>query len=352
MNRTFRKGLAWLIALVAIVGAGYALYTTLRYVGARPRTDAAEIDAAAIHIAPTVPGRVIAVEAKDDSDVRKGQVLFEIDPEPYRLRLEQAKAEAEAARSELQQGGRNLVGERASATAADEQIRRAHENLALAQATLERLTPLLAPGYVSAQQVDQARAARNDAEVSLTQAKAQAQGASGVVGTTQTREAQVRAAEAAVALAERDLANTKALAPFDGRIAGFKLAVGEYVATAQPLGTLIDTSRWDAVGNFRETELASIKLGASADVYVMADRSTVIHGVVEGIGSGVRSDEAANLLGLPLVSNSLNWVRVAKRYPVTVRLFDPPQDLMRLGASAVVIIGTEDAHELGDARRP
>lgn len=352
MSEALRKGLARVIALAAIVGAGWAIQATLGYVDRRPRTDAAEIDAAAIHIAPTVPGRVIAVDVANDAVVAKGQVLFAIDPEPYRLRLVQARAEADAARSELAQGGRNLVGERANASAADDQIRRATENLALAQATLDRLTPLLAPGYVSAQQVDQARVSRNDAEVSLLQARSQAQGASGVVGTTETRQAQVRAIEAAVALAERDLANTEVRAPFDGRIAGFKLAAGEYVATGQPLGTLIDVSRWEAVGDFRETELAAIRLGARADVYVMGDRSRVLHGVVEGIGAGVRSDSTANLLGLPFVSRSLEWVRVARRYPVTVRLIDPEQDLMRIGASAVIILGAEAAHEPDDARRP
>ena len=352
MSEVVRRTLARVIALLAIVGAAAALYGAREYVAARPRTDAAEIDAPALHIAPTVPGRVIVVEIVNDSLVHKGDLLFAVDPEPYRFRLEQARAQARAARSEVVQGGRNLVGESATAQAADDQIRRARQNLALAEATLTRLLPLLAPGYVSAQQVDTARTARNDAEVSIKQAEEQARGASGIVGTTETREAELASAEALVALAERDLANTKIFAPFDGRVAGFKLSVGEYVATAQPLGTLIDTSRWEAVASFRETELKAIRVGAAADVYAMGDRIHVIHGAVEGVGAGVRSDDNLNLLGLPLVSRSLNWVRVAKRYPVTVRLFDPPQDLMRLGASAVVIIGTEDAHELGDARRP
>ena len=351
MRDELRRGLAIVIAVAAIVDAGAALYWATSYIAKRPRTDAAEIDAPAIHISPTVPGRVIAVDVGNDAIVKKGDTLFEIDPEPYRLRLEQARAEAEAARSEVEQGGRNIAGEEASAAAAEQQIRRAHENLGLAQATLDRLEPLLPKGYVSAQQVDQARAARNDAEVSLKQAEQQAKGASGVVGTTATRQAQLIAAEAAVALAERDLANAKVRAPFEGRTAGFKLTVGEYVATAEPLGTLIDVSRWEAVADFRETELAAVHIGAAADVYAMTDRNRVIHGEVESIGSGVRSDEKLELLGLPMLTRSLNWVRVAKRYPVTVKLINPPQDLMRLGASAVVVLGSESAHE-PDAGHP
>lgn len=221
----------------------------------------------------------------------------------------------------------------------------------LAQATLDRLEPLLPKGYVSAQQVDQARAARNDAEVSLKQADQQAKGASGVIGTTATRQAQLSAAEATVALAERDLANTKVCAPFEGRTVGFKLTVGEYVATAEPLGTLIDTSHWVAVADFRETELDAVHIGAAADVYAMTDRKHVIRGEVESIGSGVRSDEKAEVMGLPILTRSLNWVRVAKRYPVTVKLLNPPQDLMRLGASAVVVLGSESAYG-SDNRHP
>jgi len=74
----------------------------------------------------------------------------------------------------------------------------------------------------------------------------------------------------------------------------------------------------------------------------MSDRNRLIHGEVEGIGWGVRSDETANVLGLPFVARSLNWVRVAQRYPVTVKLDDPPQALMRIGESAVVILRRGD----------
>ena len=344
MNEGLRRSTARLIAILAIAGAAVAVWRTAVWVDQRPSTDAAEIDAFIVHISPTVPGRVIAVHVVNNATVKQGDALFEIDPEPYRLRLEQARAEAAAAESEVKQGGRNISGERANAAVADAQIKRARENLALAQQSLDRLTPLLPKGYVTAQQVDQARTARNDAQVTLQQALSQSSGANQVIGTLDTRQAQLAAATAAVALAERDLANTVVRAPFDGKTTGFRLAAGEYVVTGQTVGTLIDTARWEAVANFRETDLAAIKIGAPANVYLMSDRKRVIRGEVEGVGWGVRSDESANLLGLPFVSRSLNWVRVARRYPVSVRLIDPPDDLMRIGASAVVVLSGEAEH--------
>lgn len=326
-----------------VIGAIAAVVAVVRDTESHPRTDAAEIDAPIVHVSASVPGRIVEFRVENNAAVKKGDTLFIVDPEPYRLRAEQARAEVKAAESEVAQGERNLSGQEANASVASEQIRRARENVALAEKTLERLVPLLPDGYVSAQQVDQARTTRNDARISLEQALTQSRGAHDVIGTLETRKAQLEAARATQALAERDLANTVVKAPFDGKVTGLKLAVGEWVVTGQTLATLIDTSRWEASANFRETELAAVRVGNKADVFVMSDPKRRLRGVVEGIGWGVRSDEAANLMGLPIVSRSLNWVRVARRYPVSIRLIDPPDDLMRIGASAVVIVGSEPA---------
>ncbi|KKC37780.1 hypothetical protein WH87_08735 [Devosia epidermidihirudinis] len=312
-----------------------------------PRSDVAEIEAPLVHISSTVPGRVIAIEVANNAKVQKGDVLFRIDPEPYQLRLDQAQAELRATESELAQGQRNIATEQSNAEVAQKQIERAQFNSDLAQQTLDRLEPLLDRGFVTAQQVDQARTALNDALVSLAQALQQSQGASQIIGTLDTRQAQVDTARATVSLAQRDLDNTIVRAPFDGRIVGLVMPAGEYVITGQTVFSLIDTSGWEAVAFFRETELPSISIGDHAQVFVMADADNPISGTVSAIGWGVRSEDAATILGLPLVSNSLNWVKVAKRFPVYVHLHEPPDDIMRVGASAVVVI-SEAAAETGD----
>jgi multidrug efflux system membrane fusion protein len=143
---------------------------------------------------------------------------------------------------------------------------------------------------------------------------------------------------ATVALAQRDLDNTTIRAPFDGIVTGLTMPAGQYVVTGQTVFTMIDTSHWEAVAFFRETELPNIAIGDEVEVFVMANAKFPVSGTVSAIGWGVRSADAATILGLPIVSNSLNWVKVAKRFPVYVELHEPPTGLMRVGASAVVVI--------------
>lgn len=330
-------GYGIIIGTLVLIYLAYATNTT------SPRTDVAEIDAPIVQVSSSVPGRIISVEVANSAAVQKGDVLFQIDPQPYQLRLDQAQAELRAAESELAQGQRNIATEQANAEVAAKQIERAQFNANLAKQTLDRLEPLLDKNYVTAQQVDQARTAYNDALVSLDQALQQSQGASTIIGTLDTRAAQVDATRALVALAQRDLDNTTVRAPFDGRVVGLTTTVGEYVITGQTVFSLIDTSAWEAVAFFRETELPAIQIGDAAEVFLMAAPNRPIQGTVAAIGWGVRSSEAATVLGLPIVSNSLNWVKVAKRFPVYVHLHDPPDELMRVGASAVVVISEGDA---------
>ena len=327
-----------------IIGYGiFAVTIVLIYLAwssgaANPRSDVAEIEAPVVQISPTVPGRVISIAVTNNQAVKQGDVLFQIDPEPYQLRLEQAQAEQRAAESELAQGSRNIATAQSNADVAQKQIERAQFNADLARQTLERLEPLLDRGFVTAQQVDQARTAHNDALVSLDQALQQSEGATQVIGTLDTRQAQVDTATATVALMQRDLDNTTVRAPFDGLVTGLTMPAGEYVVTGQTVFSMIDTSGWEAVAFFRETELPNIAIGDAAEVFVMADTRQPVHGTVSAIGWGVRSADSATILGLPIVSNSLNWVKVAKRFPVYVHLHEPPAGLMRVGASAVVVL--------------
>lgn len=305
---------------------------------ASPRSDVAEIEAPIIQVSSTVPGRIISIAVSNNATVKKGDVLFQIDPEPYQLRLDQAEAQLRSAESELAQGERNIATEQSNAAVAAKQIERAQYNTELARQTLERLEPLLEKNYVTAQQVDQARTTYNDSQVSLAQALQQSQGASQIIGTLDTRAAQVDSARATVGLAQRDLDNTTVRAPFDGRVVGLTMPAGEYVVTGQTVFSLIDISGWEAVAYFRETELPAIQIGDAAEVFLMSSSRTPIKGTVSGIGWGVRSSDAATILGMPTVANSLNWVKVAKRFPVYVHLHSPPDELMRVGTSAVVVV--------------
>jgi multidrug efflux system membrane fusion protein len=322
----------------AIIAIGVAMGIYVAHISSiRPSTDDATIDADVVHVASAVGGRIIELPVTENAKVSKGDLLFRIDPEPYRLAVEQAKAELGVVVGTLDSRRRTIATDKSNATIASEQIKRAQTNLELATRTVERLRPLVAKAYVPTQQFDQAQTAQRDAVTSLQQAREQEVAALEAVGTEEAAVATVQARQAALAIAERALDDTVVRAWHDGRVVGLTVLSGEMVVPSQALFTLINTEEWFAVANFRETDLRAIAVGDCATVFSMIDRSQPIKGVVEGIGWGVLDEERINLpRSVPYVQRSMNWVRVAQRFPVRVRLENPPEHLMRLGASAVV----------------
>ncbi len=323
---------------VLIIGLGVlAAALALHRRALLPSTDDATIDADVVHVAAAVGGRIIEIPVGENLPVSKGQILFQIDPIPYRLSVAQSRADLDLAEAAVETQRRVLSTQRSAATVAAEQVKRALINLDLARRTVERLRPLFAEGYVPAQQFDQAQTAEHNAAAALHQAREQETASLRAVDTDAGAEASVHAREAALAIAERALDDTTVRAPHDGRVVGLAVSTGEMVIPSQSLFTLVNTTDWFAVANFREFDLGAITIGDCATVYSMIDRTHPLKGVVQGIGPGVLDEERINLpRSIPYVERSLNWVRVAQRFPVRIHLDAPPLQLMRLGASAVV----------------
>jgi len=270
--------------------------------------------------------------------VHKGDVLFRIDPDPYRMRVDQARAAVQGLEARLALTADQVASQTSKADAAARGIGSADAQRALASSTLARMEPLLGRGFVTAQQVDQARTAQRTAQIALQQARLQADEARQAIINTKPTEAELEGARATLALAERDLNKTVVRAPCDGRITALDIAAGEFAATGHPLFTIIDTEHWYAIGNFRETDLAGMEPGQRATVYVLAQPSRAVRGEIDSLGWGVASDVSATFGGLPHVERTLNWVRIAARFPVRILLAAPPDDLMRYGATAVIVI--------------
>ena len=334
----FRKALGVLVSLIALAGVLVTVVLATRRIDLRPRTDDAYLQADLVHLAPDVSGRIVELDVRDNQAVRKGDVLFRIDPEPYRMRADQARAAVQGLEAKLALTADQVAAQTSKAGAAERGIGSAEAQRSLASSTLGRLQPLLGSGFVTAQQVDQARTAQRTAQIALQQAQLQADEARQAITNTKPTEAELEGARATLALAERDLNKTVVRAPCDGRITALDIAVGEFAATGHPLFTIIDTEHWYAIGNFRETDLAGMEPGQRATVYVMAQPSRPLRGQVDSLGWGVASDVSATIGGLPHVERTLNWVRIAARFPVRVLLDAPPDDLMRFGATAVVVI--------------
>ncbi len=327
------RGIAVSLAVVALaVAAGIAI---ARH--GRPSTDDATIDADVVHVAAAVGGRVVQLPVHENDAVHKGDLLFQVDPAPYLLAVNQAAANLEVARAAVDTQRRVLSTQRSAAAIAGEQIRRAQTNSSLSARTEDRLRPLAEKGYVPQQQLDQAAAAARDATTSLRQAQEQERAARRAVDSLAATEAAVQAAGAALAIAQRALDDTTVRATHDGRVVGLSVSTGEMVLPSQSLFTLVDTEEWFAVANLRETEVHDVAPGDCATVWSMVDRGRAMRGVVTGVGWGVLDGDRLDLpRSVPYVKASVNWVRVAHRFPVRVRLEDPPPALVRLGASAEV----------------
>ena len=333
-----RKGLGVLVSLLALLAAAIAVVLVVNRLEQRPRTDDGYITADIVHLAPDVGGRIIRLDVANNRMVRTGDELFVIDPEPFRYARDAASARLDSLRAQLAIQTRQIASQNARAAAAGTAVQSNAATLALARSTLTRLAPLGGQGFVTREQVDQARTSVQTATAALASSRSEAEAAREAVTDTAPLLAQIREAAADLDTAERNLRLTVVRAPCDGQITALGITAGEYATTGQPVFTIIDTDRWYAVANFRETNLAGLRPGQPATVWVLGFRAQAVAGHVDSLGGGVVPDEGAVSDGLPDVPRSLEWVRIAQRFPVRILLDAPPPALMRIGATASIMI--------------
>ena len=387
------------IVSISIIAA--ALITGLLVVAETnkyPRTDDAEVFANFIGIAPQVDGPITQLPVQDNAFIKQGNILFQIDPRPYEYALEKAKSDLEMLEGQIGDQRRTIASQvsavgaaKANTDSAAANVQRAaaavneaKANVAAAQAALDsataellyttnnyhRIEPLLAKQFVTVDQVDQSRTAVTAGQQAVERQKSQLLLAKAQVQSAEAAYLQTRAAQeqshaqlgqsqhsvltidpftaqrgariSAVQTAEYNLNNCKVYAPFDARVTNLTISQGAYAHTGQQVFTLIDTRVWWAVANFRETQLHRIQPGMHADVYVLSRPQVHYDGVVDSVGYGVRPDNSlvGSLVssGLPDVQRSLNWVHLATRFPVRVRIVAPETEPFRLSESAVVVI--------------
>jgi multidrug efflux system membrane fusion protein len=362
-----------------------------------PRTDDCEILANFIGIAPQVEGPLVHLPVHDNQFVKKGDLLFEIDPRPYRYALERAISDQATLEGQISDERRRIAAlvsavsvaeqnihsmeadvsrsvaavdqARADVANADEAVGRARAEWMYASNNLHRIEPLLLKQFVTVDQVDRARTTEVSQAQELKQAESQLRQAQAALEATIAQEQRSRAvlsqsrAEhqqaqhavttleplinqrgariSAIETARYNLNNCRIYAPFDARVTNLLISEGAYAHIGQQMFTLIDARTWWAVGNFREGQLRHIARGMRADVYVLAKPNIRFSGVVDSIGFGVTPDPdkiGRFTEGLPDLQRTLNWVHLATRFPVRVRVENPPADLFRVSGSAVVVI--------------
>jgi multidrug resistance efflux pump len=185
--------------------------------------------------------------------------------------------------------------------------------------------------------VEAARAQRSAALAAHEGSKSDQGKAQDAIGQDGEFNARIRAAEAAVKSAELDLSYCHVRAPFTGLVVNLNLSVGAFARTGVDVFSLVDTGTWYVVGNFRETQLRHIRQGSAADIYLQSQPNRRFQGTVVGLGWAVQPEYGTSVNGLPEIPRQLDWVRLAQRFPVRIRV-DHPDDSFRLGASAVVTL--------------
>jgi len=360
----------------------------------QPRTDDASVRANFIAIAPEVGGRLIQLPVKDNAFVKKGDLLFEIDPRDYQYALKQALSDQNNLEQRIIDTRRKIAGENSAVEAATATLRtsetaiktatsavetakatvtRAQANVATASAHLSyatndfrRIQPLLTKQYVTVDQVDQAdtavrvangqyeqaRAAlaeaesqARQAELKLSQAadeslgsKARLGQAMHVVDTPDILDSQRPAVAAKVERARLDLERSRVVAPFDAYVTNLNISEGAYAHAGSAMFTLIDARTWWVIANYREGKIRNIHVGSKVDVYLMGHPDRKFDGVVQSLGYGVFPEDGNVAEGLPNIQRTLNWVHLSTRFPVRILIQNPDPMLFRIGATALTIV--------------
>src|SRR5262245_14890995 len=381
-----RRTLGRVIGAGIVVAAAIMVVVTLVQWEIRPQTDDATVRANFVGIAPQVNGHIVELHVRDNQLVKEGDLLFLIDPRPYKIALERARATLALTRREvdgLKNGAATAVAGVSKAEAqltasaadvtrremdpvvADAEIARLKAQFQNADDHLKRLEPLLPQQFVTTDNVEKARTERASTLAALNEAQARRSAA--VAGLASARaqhvataaacneapgqlvsaedntgqyegiNTMIAAAEAAVHSAELDLGYSEVRAPCTGLVVNMNISNGAFARAGVEVFTLVDISTWYVVANYRETQLRHIPAGAPVDVYLQSQPNRHFRGTVVGLGWAVLPENGTSVNGLPRVDRSLDWIRLAARFPIRIKV-DNPDDSFRIGASAVATV--------------
>ena len=381
-----RRLIGRVLGIVVVGAAAIAAVVTLLQREMRPQTDDATVRANFVGMAPQVSGHIMEIHVRDNQQVRKGDLLFVIDERPYRIALDRARAALALTRKEvdgltkgvesaaatvsraqaqLNASEAEVVRRETEPVAADAEIAQIEAKFNHAEQHLRRLEPLLAQQFVTTDRVEEARTQRDAARAALDEARARKDAAVAALASTRAQHiankasleqarsergravdavgqvadmnARIAAAEAAVHAAELDLGNCRVYAPLSGKVVNLNISPGAFARAGTEVFTLVDTSTWYVMANFREVDVRHIHAGAPADIYLQSQPGRHFRGTVVGLGWAVLPTDGTSVMGLPNVERSLEWIRLATRFPVRIKVEDP-NDSFRIGASAVATV--------------
>lgn len=316
-------GIPLLIAAIA----GYFWLTSGRSVS----TENAYVNQDKVSVSPDVGGRIVEVAVKENQHVKAGDLLFRIDPEPYRIALAQADAAIAGAQVQVHTLQTSYQG-----TGAD--IQAARDALANAQETYQRQNELMKQGFTTRASFDAARHAVEQAQAGLQSAISDAAEAKAKLATGSAvpgENPQIAAARVQRAKALLDLQRTEVRAPVDGVVSQVdRLQVGQQMMTGLPAVTIVaDAHSW-IEANFKETDLDKMCPGQPAEIDFDAYHKVKLKGHVQSIGAGTGNEFSV----LPAQNANGNWVKVTQRVPVRIAIDQASPRRLIAGISASVTV--------------
>lgn len=298
----------FLITAVVVVIAlllGHALWKHYLYA---PWTRDGRVRAEVVRIAPDVSGLVTRVAVLDNQTVRKGDLLFTIDPDRYKYAVAQAEANLAAAEASARAAGANINAAQAAANARKTEFEMRQEQARRRQQLSDVIAKETRTDAASA--AEAARASWQQAQASGSQANA----------AREQAQAAVEQAQVALDTARLNLVRTDVRAPADGYVTNLDVRVGDYAAVGSPRLALIDSHSYYIYGYFEETKLPQLRVGDPVDIRLMAG-GVHLKGSISGIARGIGDRD--NPTGSDLLSNvnpTFNWVRLAQRVPVRIAI--------------------------------
>ncbi|MFO1080733.1 MAG: HlyD family secretion protein [Reyranellaceae bacterium] len=339
--RLVRRALLALGPLVVLAGA-----TALYLSGGRTvSTDNAYVQAPKVTIATDVSGIVAGIAVHESQAVQPGQVLFTLDPEPFQIALAGAEADLGQVRNQL-------VTLQATYRQKLAQIEQAKADVALYDSTFQRQQDLVKRGVASQAAFEQAQrdlaAARDRLAMAQQDAAATLAQLGGTADGPVEDNPSVRAAQAKVDKARRDLRRTTVTAPSAGIVTNVEaLQVGEYLPAAQPAFSLVSNEVW-LEANPKESDITWLKPGEPATATIDAYPGREWHAMVASLAPATGTEFSV----LPAQNATGNWVKVVQRVPVRLAVQQPPDaPPLRTGMSASVEIDTGHRRTLGDLVR-
>jgi multidrug resistance efflux pump len=372
-----RQRIGRIVSFASFAAALLSMGVVWQQIQRYPRTDDAYLRANTIGMAPRVFGQIVELPIRDNQFVRAGDLLYRIDPRPYEVALARAEAnlavvdfDVRALNDAVQVADARIATSKADVAKAQADVvrRKADVEAAKARAAyaddyLGRIKPLLEQQFVTADRValaesdlqaaragvaaaeaavanaDAALVASQSAVVSAEAEAKRARNALAQVGDTNVR---VAASKVEVDDAKLNLQYCEVRAPIDGWVTNLNTNVGAFVKTGDNLFSIVQNTEWWVMANFLETEIEQIRVGQEVAVYIFAYPGHRFRGTVQGIGWALYQANGATQQTLPDVKPTLNWIRLAQRFPVRITLepFDPKYPY-RMGGTVTAIVKTE-----------